>query len=154
MVVRRMIARVLIAFVFSSVLWMSGVRAEEPARDAVDLEALVQRWDQALVSRDHAFVERILADEFTYIGATGEVQTRAELLAQLRDERLRIEEARSDEVMVRLYGDTAVVVARGRTRGHFGSEAFDNAYRFTDVWVRRDSRWQAVLTQITALAAK
>ncbi|HEY0378442.1 MAG TPA: nuclear transport factor 2 family protein [Pyrinomonadaceae bacterium] len=116
-----------------------------------EVRALMRRWDDALVNRNFEFIDSILAEDFTYIAASGQVQNKAELLASIRSPELRIAASSSSNVVVRLYGDVAVAIAEGRIKGSYKSQEFENRYRFTDVWVRRHGKWVAANTQITAL---
>jgi ketosteroid isomerase-like protein len=55
-----------------------------------------------------------------------------------------------DDVKVRVYGDTAVVMGRGRRSGMFKGAPFkDREITYTDVFVRRNGRWQCVASQGT-----
>jgi hypothetical protein len=85
-----------------SPVWLaSAITTPRAQSEAQQIETLVHKWDEALVDRDHAFIEQILAADFTYVGSSGQLQTRSELLAQLRDEGLKIEHTQSDEIQVR-----------------------------------------------------
>jgi len=53
------------------------------------------------------------------------------------------------DMVVRLYGSTAVVTARADVRGKELGEEFSGPYRFTRVWVRRNGHWQTVSYQAT-----
>ena len=52
-------------------------------------------------------------------------------------------------MVVRLYGNTAVVTARAEVRGRDLGEEFNGPYRYTRVWVKRNGRWQTVSYQAT-----
>jgi ketosteroid isomerase-like protein len=53
------------------------------------------------------------------------------------------------EMVVRVYGDTAVVTARAEVKGTDLGEDFSGPYRFTRVWVKRNGEWQAISYQAT-----
>lgn len=127
------------------------VKAEAAVNEEAEIRALMQRWDDSLVSRNFEFIDSILAEDFTYIGASGEAQNKAGLLASIRSPDLRVESSSSSNVVIRIYGDVAVAVAEGRIKGSYKSQGFDNRYRYTDVWVKKKGKWVAVNTQITAL---
>lgn len=50
-------------------------------------------------------------------------------------------------MQVRVYGDTAVVIGRNTEKGTLKGKPYTYTYRWTDVFVRRDGRWQAVVSQ-------
>jgi ketosteroid isomerase-like protein len=59
---------------------------------------------------------------------------------------------RIGDARVRVYGDTAVLTARVTNTAHYEGRQFDADEWVTDVFLRRDSRWLCVLSQITALS--
>ena len=55
---------------------------------------------------------------------------------------------------VRVYGDIAVVIARGRNTGHFRGQPISADEWVTDVYRKVDGRWLCVLTHLTPVAAR
>ena len=58
----------------------------------------------------------------------------------------------SEDFRVRVYGDSAVVTGVARAKGKFMGQEFSTQERATDVFVKRDERWQCVLTHLTRFA--
>jgi hypothetical protein len=124
----------------------TGPRDEEVVREIVDLER--QAKDAAL-HRDAAFSERTLAEDYVAISPLGQVIGKAETVAARRTAQLRYDSIEVTDMVVRLYGSTAVVTARADVRGKELGEEFSGPYRFTRVWVRRNGHWQTVSYQAT-----
>jgi len=124
----------------------TGPRDEEAVREIVDLER--QAKDAAL-HRDPAFSERTLAEDYVAISPLGQVIGKAETVAARRTAQLRYDSIEVTDMVVRLYGSTAVVTARADVRGKELGEEFSGPYRFTRVWVRRNGHWQTVSYQAT-----
>ena len=124
----------------------TGPRDEETVREIVDLER--QAKDAAL-HRDAAFSERTLAEDYVAISPLGQVIGKAETVAARRTAQLRYDSIDVTDMVVRLYGSTAVVTARADVRGKELGEEFSGPYRFTRVWVRRNGHWQTVSYQAT-----
>ncbi len=59
----------------------------------------------------------------------------------------------SDDITVRVYGETALVTARVAATGAYQGRSFTTLERSTDVFVRQAEQWRCVLTQLTAIAA-
>jgi len=57
------------------------------------------------------------------------------------------------DLKVQLYGDTAVVTGRQTEKATYKGEDASAVYRVTDVWIRRDGRWQAIATHLCHEAA-
>jgi len=58
------------------------------------------------------------------------------------------------DMKVHVYGDTAIVTGLNTTKGTFKGKDTSGAYRFTDVFVKRDGRWQVVATRASLVAKK
>jgi ketosteroid isomerase-like protein len=113
--------------------------------DEATLVALQQDLAKAWLAGDRPRVEHIIAPEWTSTGPDGRVTDRARVLAQVFETRVhKIRALTIDDVTPRVFGDTAVVTGRTHGVGEAGGAGYDVVIRFTDVFVRRDGRWQAV----------
>lgn len=123
----------------------SSVQAQGADQDEQDLRRLQQAWMQAWVRQDRAALEHILAPGFTLVVSTMPERpiSREQWLALTR--RYTAQAFRYDQMVVRLFGDFAVVSSLGhvtgaRVDGHDRSGTFF----LTDVWRRTGGRWQVV----------
>jgi ketosteroid isomerase-like protein len=137
-----------------SALVLCGGAAAAAAQSAPvksDQDILIElehNWDAAFHRHDQAFIDRILADEFVATYDNGVRGDRAlELKLALIDE--NVESSEMDEFVVKEYGNTAVVWFTLHLVGPVNGQRVQNDYRFTDVFVLRDGRWQCVSTQST-----
>jgi ketosteroid isomerase-like protein len=64
----------------------------------------------------------------------------------------RLASFKLDDLKVRLYGDLAVVTGRNTSKGTLHGSAAQGQSRFTDVFVKRDGRWQCLASQVTPIA--
>jgi ketosteroid isomerase-like protein len=109
------------------------------------LAELQQTLAKAWVGGDRAAVERIIAVDWRSTGPDGRMTNRADVLADVFEARVhRILRVDIDDVHVRVFGDAAVVTGRTHGVGEARGSAYDVVIRFTDTFVRRDGRWQAV----------
>lgn len=114
------------------------------------LVALEQKLAAAWVDGDRAFIEGLLAEEWTVIDTTGRVLTRAEVLDETFGSADRsILSMDVDDLQVRLLGAAAVVTGRTQATGSYRGEAASVTLRFTDVFQERDGRWTIVASQGT-----
>jgi ketosteroid isomerase-like protein len=124
-------------------------RITDPRQELADLQ---QRLARAWLAADRAAVERIIAADWTVTGADGRVSTRQEVLRDVFDTKVhRILALEIDDVRVRVFGETAVVTGRTKGRGEYAGVPYDVTIRFTDVFVRRDGRWEAVASHASLL---
>ena len=115
-------------------------------REIVDME---QQWREAMIRRDADFSQRTLAEDYVAITPLGQVTYKQDAVSARKSGQLRYETINVTDMMVRVYGDMAVVTARADVKGHQLGEDFSGPYRYTRVWVRRTGHWQAVSYQQT-----
>jgi ketosteroid isomerase-like protein len=102
-------------------------------------------WCSSSVKGDAAAIGAILADDFTDVSLTGEVVSKAQVLADVKADPGAV--CNIDMLQVRVYGDAAVVVGRTTWMSPEGS----GHYRYTDTYVRRGGRWTCVASQATEI---
>ena len=90
-------------------------------------------------------LENIVADDFTLISSLskGEVTNKRQYI----DSTLKL--VRGDgysfeRMTVRIYGDTAVINAQFQQNATFAGHDSSGEFLLTDVWVKRNGRWQVV----------
>jgi ketosteroid isomerase-like protein len=115
-------------------------------REIVDMERQAR---EASLQRDPDFSQRTLAEDYVAITPLGQVTTKKDTVSARKSGQLRYEAINVTDMVVRLYGDTAIVTARADVKGHQLGEDFSGPYRYTRVWVRRSGHWQAVSYQAT-----
>lgn len=115
-----------------------------PNNDAAEqeLRRLVRAWDEATVKRDVVVLDRLLAEEFAFVDGPKKAQYLASITSRPADS--TIESAKSVNVEVQIYGDTAIVVGLDIVNGKNKGQAFENRFRYMDVWIKRAGRWQCV----------
>jgi ketosteroid isomerase-like protein len=97
-------------------------------------------WMEAVQRKDISALEQILAPDYAYMATNHGRRTRAEWLATVPIYDIhRFELLESD---VRDYGDVAVMLSRYRQDASVGGTPRSGEFLITDIWVRRDDRWQ------------
>jgi Domain of unknown function (DUF4440) len=112
-----------------------------------ELIELSQEWMRAAQAHDYERLDGILAREFTDIGVAGDLG-REEWLEHVNGS-YAIDEFTYEEIDVEVYGDTAVLSSRYRQTARLGGRDLSGSFLVTDVWVRRDGRWQVVRRHTT-----
>ena len=129
---------------------MKGTAKEGSTRD--DLITLAREWDQAMVGNDADAIGRYMADDWTIVGSDGRVGDKATFLELVRSGALTHDVMETHDLSVRVYGDTAVTLARGISGGKYQGHPFREVERVSCVFVRRDGRWRCVLTHLSRLS--
>lgn len=122
-------------------------------RDAeATLIRLAHEWDRAMVENDAEAIGRFMADDWTIIGSDGNVGDKPTFLALVQSGVLSHDVMESEDFHVRVYGDTAVVTARGVSGGHYHGQPFREVERTSCVFVRHEGQWRCVLTHLSRIA--
>jgi ketosteroid isomerase-like protein len=129
----------------------AGVQASPPAHLVAQLKAQADAWDQAIIRKDRAAIERNMADDFRQIDGRGHVETKASFVEGLVSPDLVLDPYTVEDFEVRLYGDTALVSGRTRMTGKYQGQAFNSHYRYIDVYVKRGGAWKIVSVQISRI---
>lgn len=114
---------------------------------------LEQDYNDAIAKQDRSWFEKNYAADFTSIsGSSGRLMDKAEDIADTVDSGAKMELAETTNMNIRIDGRTAIVTGVFRTKGTDAKgAAFDRKIRYTDVWIKRDGRWQAWSSQGTPM---
>ena len=116
-----------------------------------ELVAVTRDWDQAMVENDADAIARYLADDWVIVGSDGRVCDRATFLGLVKSGALSHDVMESHDLDIRLYGDTAVVIARGISGGNYQGQPFREIERVSCVFIRAAGKWRCVLTHLSRL---
>jgi ketosteroid isomerase-like protein len=109
---------------------------------------------EAIVRNDPEAIERFVTDDWIIINADGGIIDKARFLGVIKSGILTHDTMESDDMRVRVYGESAVVSARTRSKGKFMGQEFATEERATDLFVKVNGQWRCVLTQLTTLTKK
>src|SRR5687768_18133932 len=148
-----------LVFVFVSFVLVASPAAGGSALQRVEsdqdiLIKLERGWNEAFYKRDVAFIERLLAEEFTATYDDGRIGDKATELALVTAFDQAVQSATPEDFAVRVYRDTALVWFTLRLVGIKDGQRSEMALRYTDVWIIRDGRWQCVSSQSTRVAQR
>jgi len=123
------------------------------AKEQEVLKAYQVLSDASLIKKDRATMERLYADDYMYIHSNGTVANKTQEIAESMSPNQVWTARKSDDLKVRIYRDVAVVTGistlTGSAKGYVSG-----ARRFTELWVRRNGRWQSVGGQSTLVPAR
>ena len=119
-----------------------------------ELLKLEKAFGEAIVKNDLEGIGRFITDDWIIIDPNGEIVDRARFFEVIKSGALTHDMMESEDVRVRVYGDSAVVTAITSTKGKFMGQEFSTQERATDVFIKRDRRWQCVLTHLTKFTKK
>ncbi len=127
-----------------SLLLAAAVAAAIPA----DLAAAVHGYDQAQIRGNKAELERWLADDYLLVNSSGQIETKAQLIADYTAPGFKIEPFTIEQPVEKVWGDGAVMGGIATLKGTDGGQRFELRLRFADIWAKRNGRWQVTYTQV------
>jgi ketosteroid isomerase-like protein len=120
------------------------------------LKDIENKWAAAFQSRDTKEVEPVLADDYVLTNEKGKVLNRGGALKQIRKDTDTYEKSENSNMVVHMVNrDAAVVTGMTHDVGKDkGGKPFNRTFRWTDTFVTRNGKWQAVATQVTLVSQK
>ena len=118
-----------------------------------DLVRFARAWERAMVGNDAEAIGSYMADDWEIIGPDGSVASKGSFLALVRSGELTHDAMESEDFHIRVYGDTAVVTARGVSGGTYQGHPFREIELSSCVFVKQASEWKCVLTHLSRLGS-
>ena len=121
---------------------------------ATELAQVEENFNQAMISNDVSRISACVADDWVLVTPEAGVLPRSRILRVIESGELSHDTMTKDVGRVKVYGDVAVVTARGRNTGHFKGQRISADEWVTDVYRKIDGRWLCVITHLTPVAAR
>lgn len=107
-------------------------------------------WLEAHRTIDLSILEMLMHPNYIIIKPGGEVISKKEALDSYKNGR-QWEEASIDELDIRIYGDSAVVIGKWQAKGTNQGKHFDYSARYISVWVKHKGQWKIATDQSTEI---
>jgi ketosteroid isomerase-like protein len=108
-----------------------------------------QNWAEAVVKEGAASVDEYEADDIITTDPTGRVTDKAQDRTDLSSGDYKIQSEQLSDLRVHVYGSVAVAAATNLMKGTYKGQDLSGKYRFTDIWVKRNAKWEVVASQYT-----
>jgi uncharacterized protein (TIGR02246 family) len=114
-----------------------------PGQEEQALMQIERDWAAASVKNDAAALDKILANDFqaNYGDFVG---NKKQMLSDLKSGRTKTESNINSELKAIVFGDTAVVHGLATVKSSMAGKDTSGQWRYTDVFSKRDGRWQCV----------
>jgi len=110
---------------------------------------LDRQWREAVLRKDFAAVERMLAPDLIYAHSTGIVDTRQTYLDKIKSGRQLYKTMNQRKISAKSYGDSAVTHSWMHVTGVNQSGPFDDKVMMLHIWIKKDGRWLLAAHQTT-----
>lgn len=129
----------------------TGLQAQQSQADAEAVKASELRRFEVTTGKDYKTLATLLGDDLVYTHSSAAVDSKASFLESLTSGRVTYKVIKPTDLQVRVFGDLAIIHGVAAFNVDANGQAIVNTLRFTDVWARRDGRWQMIAWQSTRL---
>ena len=124
----------------------TAVSADEAEKITEELTRLTKQWSKVHITKDFDHLRRIWADDFSYTDNDGKVDKREDGFAFFEDNTDTFTSSGVVAFDLRVYGKNFAI---GNGDHHEAGtdkdgKPFSRKVRFTNVWVRKNGKWQVV----------
>lgn len=116
------------------------MRMEEQA-----LMQIERDWALASTKNDSAAIDKILTADYAN-NWNGTIEPKKQLLADMKSGASKVASATPVEMKVLIFGETAIVHGLWTEKSTLNGKDTSGTYRFTDIFTKRDGRWQVATT--------
>ena len=110
-------------------------------------------WAEARVKGDSSYTRRIESKDCTIVWPDGSIVNKQADLQSMTD--IQFSEFKIQNLQVRLYGDTGIVVGEGTIKARRGKQdLIGGKFVWTDTFVKQGDQWKVVASQITPVLEK
>ena len=114
----------------------------------IDLDA---KRMKAMAAKDVATLEAVLADDLIYTHSSARLDTKRSLIDNMTSGSTVYTAVEPSDVKAQDLGDTVVLTGIAQIKVTANGNPLAFGVRFTDVYAKRDGRWQMVTWQSTKL---
>ena len=107
------------------------------------LRQMNDEWAKALVRRDSATLDRIMADDFVFTYPM-EGDDKTQFIDDVVSGGLKVIQLNRANVTVRIWGHTAVLSALDTVQWFYQGRDFSGKYKIAQVYANRDDQWRLV----------
>jgi hypothetical protein len=127
---------------------MSGEQSAQGLKMETEtaLRQLSDEWVKALVRRDVASLDRIMADDF-FFAYPFEGDDKDEFISNVVSGDLVVEYVNRENVSVRIWDSTAIVTARDSAKWFYQRQEWSGNYKIIQVYACRNDEWNLVAVQ-------
>ena len=116
-----------------------------------DISALLDQYTKALVNKDLAALDRIWADDLTFINLHGELLSKQNRMDNIRSGATAFKSIQLSDKRIRVYGQAAVATFRVDLEAQYSGQEGTGSYGVTTAWARPSEIWQMTAVQMTRI---
>jgi ketosteroid isomerase-like protein len=123
---------------------MNGLEAAFMSNIEQEFRDLDRGWVAAYLQGDTELFDRIWIESFIFTFPFGQGTNKAQEIADIKCGDLAFESLSTDNMKVRVYGETAVVAGRLMVNGRYKDRDISGQYNYTNVLGKQLGSWRIV----------
>jgi ketosteroid isomerase-like protein len=136
--------KIFVLLCFAAASFISIAAKDSSEADIKELTRLEQVWNDAHLRGDAAALEKLWAEDLFVTIPDMPVMNKEESLAIWKAGKMKFDIYKTSDIRIKVYGNSAVVTGQLVRIRDSKSTKFEDDWRFTKVYVRREGRWQVV----------
>ena len=129
-----------------------GIMGDHPQEEQA-LMKIQREWAEARIKGDSSYTRQLETDDCTIVWPDGSIVHKQADLQSMTD--IEFSEFKIQNLQVRLYGDTGIVVGEGVIKARKGNQdLLGGNFVWTDTFVKQGGQWKVVASQITPVLEK
>ena len=108
----------------------------------------VNLWDEAMVSNNANEISKFMSDDWVIVGSDG-ITSKSSFLQWITSGTVTHNRMDSDELNIRIYGNTGIIISRGTSAGTYNRQPFSLYEWSTSMFIKSEEKWLCVLTMLT-----
>ena len=127
---------------------------KQNSEDEQTLIKIQHDWAEARMKGDSSYTRRLEAENCTVVWPDGSIVNKREDLKSMTGD-IVFTEFKINDLQVRMYGDTGIVVGQGTIKAHEGKQnLLGGKFVWTDTFMKQGGVWKAVASQVTPVLQK
>lgn len=114
-----------------------------------DVKAAINKFRAAVVSKDRATLEKLVAEEVTYSHSSAMMENKKQMIDAMLSPDMQYHSLDMEGTTYRIYGNTALVQTKMTVNNTQKGEKKSMPLSVLMVWVKKNGTWQIVARQST-----
>ncbi len=139
--------KLLLAFILLSTLQLSAQKNKKDnkgnnkAAEIAVLELHQKKFDW-MINKQYDSLQMVLEKQLVYIHSNGWIETKAEVIADLKSGKLNYLKVNVTEAKARIYKNTAIVNGKGIFNVMLEGKPVEINLLYTEVYINKKNKWQ------------
>jgi ketosteroid isomerase-like protein len=129
----------------------TGVKADANSAVQTEVQNLELELAKLVVKGEWAQYADFLTDDYARITTQGNIQTKQDVMNELREPARKVLDVLPEELQVRIFGDTAILTGHMTVLARQQGRVTTSFSRYTRVFVKRNNRWMLAAEQGTTV---